>query len=215
MRIAAGLLCILLLIAGCSEKDKIPSGVIGKEEMEKILWDMMLADQYAANYIIKDSARVNVKMETLKLYEEVFRLHKVSRDEFRKSYQFYQDRPDITRVMFDSLLARGNRARMENYTRPPQTAQPVVPPAKAADSALKARTVTGGGAKAGVTKPGRKMPGVTTPAAKPPVTSPNRPSHFPAAGRRPFFSPGSGQPVKAGETLFKPVHKDSVTKSRQ
>lgn len=192
MRIAAGLLCILLLIAGCSEKDKIPSGVIGKEEMEKILWDMMLADQYAANYIIKDSAKVNVKMETLKLYEEVFRLHKVSRDEFRKSFQFYQERPDITRVMFDSLLARGNRARMENYTRPPQATPPVVQPAKTTDNAPKA-----------------------TPKVKPPVTLPNRPSRFPSAARRPFLGPGSGQPLKAGGVPFRPVHKDSVMKSRQ
>lgn len=226
MRIAAGLLCIFLLYDGCSEKDKIPSGVIGKEEMEKILWDMMLADQYAANYIIKDSAKVNVKMETLKLYEEVFRLHKVSRDEFRKSFQFYQERPDITRVMFDSLLARGNRARMENYTRPPQATPPVVPPAKAKDSALKARTVTGGSTKPGATTPAAK-PHATLPnrpAVNPPGNpglnpnkgfNPNRPSRFPPSARRPFLSPGSGQPVKAGETLFRPVHKDSVTKSRQ
>ena len=200
MRIAAGLLCIFLLYAGCSEKDKIPSGVIGREEMEKILWDMMLADQYAANYIIKDSAKVNVKMETLKLYEEVFRLHKVSRDEFRKSFQFYQERPDITRVMFDSLLARGNRARMENYTRPPQATPPVVPPAKPPATLPN--------------RPAVNPPG--NPGSKPNKgLNPNRPSHFPSAARRPFLSPGSGQPVKAGETLFRPVHKDSVTKSRQ
>lgn len=200
MRIAAGLLCIFLLYAGCSEKDKIPSGVIGREEMEKILWDMMLADQYAANYIIKDSAKVNVKMETLKLYEEVFRLHKVSRDEFRKSFQFYQERPDITRVMFDSLLARGNRARMENYTRPPQATPPVVPPAKPPATLPN--------------RPAVNPPG--NPGSKPNKgLNPNRPSHFPSAARRPFLSPGAGQPVKAGETLFRPVHKDSVTKSRQ
>src|SRR3954471_5039455 len=110
MRVVAGLflLCVIL-IAGCSEKDKIPSGVIGKEEMEKVMWDMMLADQYSANYLVKDSAKINVKQETLKLYEEVFRLHHISRDEFSKSYAFYQSRPDIARVLFDSLMARGTR----------------------------------------------------------------------------------------------------------
>jgi hypothetical protein len=130
MRMIAGLLC-LLLVAGCSEKDRIPSDVIDKEEMGNILWDMMQADQYAANYLIKDSARVNVKMETLKLYEEVFRLHKVTRDEFRKSFQFYQDRPDITRNLFDSLVSRGNRLRAESYTHPSTTTPaPSVPAVK-------------------------------------------------------------------------------------
>ncbi|HEY4209683.1 MAG TPA: DUF4296 domain-containing protein [Puia sp.] len=129
MRIIAGLLCIVL-IAGCSDKDKVPSGVLDKEKMSGVLWDMMQADQYATTYLIKDSAKVNVKMETLKLYEEVFRLHKVSRDEFRKSFQYYQDHPDITRTMFDSLIARGNRMRSESYTHPsvPMPSVPAVKP---------------------------------------------------------------------------------------
>jgi len=218
MRIVAGLLCILL-VTGCSEKDKIPSGVIEKEEMEKILWDMMLADQYAANYIVKDSAKVNVKMETLKLYEEVFRLHKVSRDEFRKSFQFYQGRPDITRTMFDSLLARGNRARMENYTRPPGQGQvspavPAVPAAKAADSAIRARTVTNGKGKPSMTPPSGKG---TTPATSPSGNRgfmPNRPVNLPPGGR-PFLRRESGQPLKAGELPFRPVRKDSTRKNGQ
>ena len=130
MRIIAGLICIVLIV-GCSEKDNIPSGILDKEEMGSVLWDMMQADQYASSYLIKDSAKVNVKMETLKLYEEVFRLHKVSREEFRKSFQFYQDHPDITRVLFDSLIARGNRMRSESYSHPsaPTPSVPAVKPA--------------------------------------------------------------------------------------
>jgi hypothetical protein len=222
MRIVAGVLCILLIAAGCSEKDKIPSGVIGKDEMEKIIWDMMLADQYSANYLIKDSARVNVKMETLKLYETVFRLHKVTRDEFRKSFEFYQGRPDITRTMFDSLLAKGNRARMENYSRPPSI-PPVIPAVKPADSAVRARTVVTPASR----QPGK--PGVTTPITRPPVTFPNRPSVNPSGrpgffpnrspalspGAHPFLDRGAGRPLKAGEAPFRPVGKDSVMKGRQ
>jgi hypothetical protein len=199
MRIVAGLLCVLLAVTGCSEKDKIPSGVIGKEEMEKILWDMMLADQYAANYIVKDSAKVNVKVETLKLYEEVFRLHKVSRDEFRKSFQFYQERPDITRPMFDSLLARGNRARMENYARPPQTPAAAVPAVKTPDSAaIKARKVINNNV-------GGKVR---------PMVLPNRPGGL-TPGVHPFLQPNAGRPLKAGEMPFRPVKKDSVPKGKQ
>ena len=224
MRIVAGFffLCILV-VAGCSEKDKIPSGIINREEMEKILWDMMLADQYSANYIVKDSAKVNVKMETLKLYEEVFRLHKVSRDEFRKSFQFYQERPDITRPMFDSLLARGNRARMENYSRPPQAApvKPVMAPTNKSGGATPASN------PGGTTQTNK--PGGTTPANKPPAGVPNRPGVNPSgkplftpgrpgifpAGARPFLHPDAGRPLKAGEMPFRPVKKDSVPKDKQ
>jgi hypothetical protein len=158
MRIIAGLLCIVLIV-GCSEKDSIPSGVLGKEEMGSVIWDMMQADQYASSYLIKDTAKVNLKMETLKLYEEVFRLHKTTREEFRKSFQFYQDHPDITRVLFDSLIARGNRMRSESYTHSsaPPPSVPAVKPA-----------VTGPGGRPPVVAP--VIPG------KPAGTLPNRPA---------------------------------------
>jgi hypothetical protein len=200
----------MLLVAGCSEKDKIPSDVIGKEEMEKILWDMMLADQYSANYLVKDSARVNVKMETLKLYEEVFRLHKVSREEFRKSFQFYQGRPDITRTMFDSLLTKGNRARMENYTRPPATS-PVVPAAGKPGDTIRARTIGPPPLRSPAVQPMRAPGTGTVPSGKFPVPFPHRPGPGPSG--KPGFLPV--RPLKAGETPFKQVKKDSVMKGRQ
>jgi len=209
MRIVAGLLCILLAVA-CSEKDKIPSDVIGKEEMEKILWDMMLADQYSANYLVKDSARVNVKMETLKLYEEVFRLHKVSRDAFRKSFQFYQGRPDITRTMFDSLLAKGNRARIENYTRPPATS-PVIPPAGKAGDTIRARTIGPPPLRSQPTQPMRGPGAGAAPPGKFPVNFPHRPGQN--LSGKPGFLPA--RPLKAGEVPFKQARKDSVNKGRQ
>ena len=204
MRIVAGVLC-MLLIAGCSEKDKIPSDVIARDEMEKIIWDMMLADQYSSNYLVKDSAKVNVKIETLKLYEDIFRMHKVSRDEFRKSFQFYQGRPDITRTMFDSLLARGNRARMENYAHPVAATPPAVPPVRSADSAIRART--------GI-KPGVKPPVVRPVKGPGGAIFPNRPAGT-LPGGRPFLDRGMSKPLRAGEMPFRPVRKDSVPKGRQ
>jgi hypothetical protein len=209
MRIVAGLLCVLL-VAACSEKDKIPSGVIGKEEMEKILWDMMLADQYSANYLVKDSAKVNVKMETLKLYEEVFRLHKVSRDAFRKSFQFYQGRPDITRTMFDSLLAKGNRARMENYTRPPAPS-PVAPSAGKPGDTIRARTIGPPVIRPRAAQPMRAPGTGAVPPTQFPATFPHRPGTNPSG--KPGFLPV--RPLKAGEAPFRPVRKDSVIKGRQ
>jgi hypothetical protein len=45
MRMIAGLLAVVIL-AGCSGKDKVPSGIIPREEMGNILWDMIEADQF-------------------------------------------------------------------------------------------------------------------------------------------------------------------------
>jgi hypothetical protein len=137
MRVIAGLIVVMVSIGmvGCTDKDSVPSDIIPRDKMEQVLWDMILADNYATNVLakdsvlIRDSAHVRVKMETLGLYNEVFRLHGVSREDFRKSYAYYQGRPEMVRNMFDSLLARGNRMRPLMYSKPqtPQT-PPAIPP---------------------------------------------------------------------------------------
>jgi hypothetical protein len=110
------LFCVLSFAAiSCSDKNNAPSGIIPKEKMEKVLWDMILADQYSAYYLAKDSARINVKKETLKLYQQVFQLHQVSREEFLKSYKYYVDHPRISKTLFDSLASMGNRQRAESF----------------------------------------------------------------------------------------------------
>jgi Domain of unknown function (DUF4296) len=145
--IIAGLLGVLFFTTtGCSDKNSVPSGILSREKMAAVLWDMIQADQYSTLYLAKDSAgvpkdsagmtkdsagrtkdsagvpkdsaRINLKMETLRLYEQVFRLHQVSREEFRKSYQYYLDHPALNQVLFDSLTAKGVRMRTDNYSRP-------------------------------------------------------------------------------------------------
>lgn len=106
-----------LLLAGCGNKAKIPDDVIPRKEMESVLWDMILADRYAAQYIMKDSAKLDTKKETFKVYDQVFQVHKITRDQFIKSYKFYLGRPDISKVMFDSLASRGNRNREESFKK--------------------------------------------------------------------------------------------------
>ncbi len=130
----AGLLVIFCVIAaGCSDKKGVPSDILPREKMENVLWDMIQADQYAA-VLAKDSAAhiADLKAERLRLYDQVFRLHDVSRDKFRRSYQYYSDHPELSQELFDSLLVRGNKLRSEEYAHPParpSVKPPTTPPA--------------------------------------------------------------------------------------
>jgi hypothetical protein len=86
--------------------------------MEEVMWDMAQADQYATLYIAKDSAKIDRKTETIRLYEAVFRLHQVTREEFTRSYHYYLNHPEKNQAMFDSIVVRGTQARTEMYDRP-------------------------------------------------------------------------------------------------
>jgi hypothetical protein len=157
-RIRAAWMLIVLMMAGigCSDKDSVPSGVLAKEDMQNILWDMIQADQYST-YLAKDSGRIDVKLENMRLYDQVFQLHHISREKFTKSYKYYMAHPELTQALMDSLLAMGNRQRNENYNRPVN--RPVSTPPL-------------------TTVPAQTIPAAKTPAAIPAAKVP-RPSNIP------------------------------------
>src|SRR6185295_4458215 len=124
------LLALLFSVYACSDKQYIPADVIPKEKMEKVMWDMIVADRYSALFLAKDSAKINVKTETLKLYEQVFQINKISKEEFLKSFNFYLSRPDIGKVIFDSLAVRTARQRPGMYTTPQLNSNPNQAPLK-------------------------------------------------------------------------------------
>lgn len=130
MRMLIWIAVISFFWASCSDSNAIPKNIIAKEKMEKVLWDIVQADQFSSEYLKKDSGRMNVKLETMKLYDQVFLIHHITREEFEKSYQFYLDHPDITKPMFDSLSAKANRQRNEMYRHPAKTPLKVIGPPK-------------------------------------------------------------------------------------
>jgi hypothetical protein len=110
--------------------------------MQKVLWDMIQADQYSG-YLAKDSAHINLKLEDLRLYEQVFQLHHISREKFTRSYKYYMTRPDLTQVLLDSMVAMGNRERAGYYSRTvtrPVLSTPPSAPLPAAPSPLRKKT---------------------------------------------------------------------------
>jgi len=114
-RVFPGLLILFFL--GCSGRNDVPSGIIPRDKMEKILWDLVQADQYYREYIARDSSNKNVKAERYKLYEQIFQMYKISRSTFEGSFDYYSQHPSLMKDVFDSLSVKGNR-RMQDLYKP-------------------------------------------------------------------------------------------------
>jgi hypothetical protein len=138
------LVCLSALVwclISCTDKDKIPAGVLPKDKMQKVLWDVIQAERYRETFV-RDSSK-DLKAETFKLYAQVFEIHKVTKEEFAKSYKFYMSRPDIARDMFDSLATQANRRREEMYKpRPLDTAKVNIDSSKVKSDSSKAKPDT-------------------------------------------------------------------------
>jgi Domain of unknown function (DUF4296) len=134
MRAWLFLLMVAFLLASCGGRGKVPTGIIPVAAMEPIIWQLMQADEYVNTLVAKDTTRKS-STERMLRYQQVFELNKTSEAEFKKSYQFYMAHPDITKVMFDSIIAKAGRQRVELYKS--KTDSTVKAPADTAINRLK------------------------------------------------------------------------------
>ena len=71
--------------------------------MQAVLWDLMRADQFLADYVLKKDSSLNKETESIKLYQRIFLIHKISKELFRKSLSFYRSHPALLKVIMDSI----------------------------------------------------------------------------------------------------------------
>ena len=106
-------LCLIAIIIGCSTDKQVPKGILEPDVMQKVVYDLLRADEFLANYKYKDTA-LNKRVEATKMYAQIFRIHGVTKEVFFKSYSYYQEHPDINKVMFDSLYNKANRRKIDS-----------------------------------------------------------------------------------------------------
>ena len=112
-------LLIILIISnfGCIRDNKVPKDVIPQNQMRNIMWDLMRADAYVTDFIMKDST-CDKKVESIKLYEKIFSIHSTTRETFKKSLAFYQSRPDLLKVINDSLRIDEKKSQNPDEKKP-------------------------------------------------------------------------------------------------
>lgn len=95
---------LLMLLAACGSNMDVPKGIIPVKEMTNVMWDVMLADALANHRYPVDSLE---RFDTsVVLYQEVAKAHGTTQAQLKKSLQFYEGRPDLLQVIFDTLQKR-------------------------------------------------------------------------------------------------------------
>ena len=93
---------IILLTFSCKEKVEIPKGVLPQSKMQTVMLDLIRADEVVNQQSYGDSAAsVLAKREIL--YQKVFQVHKLTKEQFKSSFNFYQNHPNLLKVVLDSM----------------------------------------------------------------------------------------------------------------
>lgn len=107
-------LVFLVLLFSCKDKDKLPEGVLGTTKMEKVMTDVMMSESFAESYLLLDTTRKRDEWFTGEL-NKVLAIHDITQDQFRKSLNYYKTRPDLFKVIVDTINARALRNRDKVY----------------------------------------------------------------------------------------------------
>ncbi|HNU89169.1 MAG TPA: DUF4296 domain-containing protein [Ferruginibacter sp.] len=101
---------MLALLLSCGNKREQPSGILKPDKMQAVLWDVIRADAFTTEYIKKDSAK-NDEEENLKLQQQVFAIHHVSKEDFYKSFDYYKKNSGLMKAIIDSMVSQADKKR--------------------------------------------------------------------------------------------------------
>lgn len=108
-----------LFIMACESNKSIPAGVLPPEKMQEVVWDLMRADQFVVSFALPKDSSLNKESEKIKWYNRVLAIHRISEQQFKESFRYYQTRPDLVATMMDSIARKEEKIdRMPN--RKPQ-----------------------------------------------------------------------------------------------
>ena len=94
----------LLFLAGCKEKfPSVPSDVIPMKKMQNILIDMHISDALAENKTM--GAVITERNLSQQYYLQIYKNYGVTKEEFLKSYLFYQNNPILLNQLYDNVLS--------------------------------------------------------------------------------------------------------------
>ncbi len=117
-------------LTGCKGKEKSPAP-LSRQQMENVMWDLMRADLFVNNYMVIQDSALDKKKQGRLLYAQVLKMHKVSQQAFRESFDYYRSNPDLMKALMDTLSRRNDTLSI----KPAQPANPPKSPKPLADSA--------------------------------------------------------------------------------
>ena len=97
---------IVVFLSACSSE--IPDDVLPPARMQKVMWDMMMADEMTLEYTLTDSSFARVAKQS-RYYQSIFKLHNTTQETFKKSAKFYMEHPALFKPILDSMNVSGER----------------------------------------------------------------------------------------------------------
>ena len=111
------ILFLCFYVSACSGVS-VPDGVLPPEKMEKVMYDVVRADEMVDFLRLSDSSWQPFARRT-SLYDSVFGLHGIKKETFQKSLSFYQSRPDLLKDIIEGMQKKATDTTVRTKKRLP------------------------------------------------------------------------------------------------
>jgi hypothetical protein len=125
------IICFGISVAGCKNNNKVPGNILPPSKMQAVLWDIMRADKFLSDFVLSRDSGLNKDTESIKMYQQVFAIHSITKEKFRTSFSWYESHPAVLQVIMDSLTNRPVTAPTKLAQPGDTTRQPVPSPSLA------------------------------------------------------------------------------------
>lgn len=67
------------------------------------MWDMLRAGEFVSSYVAYKDTGTNRFAATNAIYQQLYTIHKITEDQFKTSWKYYQEHPTDMKAILDSL----------------------------------------------------------------------------------------------------------------
>ena len=103
-----------LLLLACGKS--LPKNVLPKDKMEDLMWDVAQGGEFVNGFVYFKQPSFNQAAVNNQMLEEILKIHHISKTQFNKSLEYYQSKPDELVQIFDSIIAKKNRAGADSVS---------------------------------------------------------------------------------------------------
>jgi hypothetical protein len=98
--------------------------------MQAIVWDMMRADQYLGDFVFPKDTSINKDSQSIRMYQQILAIHKLSKEEFNRSWNYYKAHPALMQQIMDTVSRKPVNASPITAPVPDSLLPPEPPPVK-------------------------------------------------------------------------------------
>jgi Domain of unknown function (DUF4296) len=109
------IILVSLFFFSCNEKAEIPSDVLSKDKMTLVLTDIgQVEAQIQSSGLERNDS---TKKVAYGYYKSIFQKHKITPEQFRKSFDFYTAHLEMMDAMYDTVIVNLSKRAAEEASK--------------------------------------------------------------------------------------------------